>query len=245
MHSDSTMQVSASCAARVEAPQRTRMRWQPALGLGMGIVPGASGRSGSNSGEMRTRREGVGMGTRKRNAPGGRPRAFACLGDRVDRSPRRKISRGGGRNRISSASRKRPHRGRCAKVQCGGWNAGRRSSGKSGGISWRSCSACCDRRAHYTRHFRIANIFFTFLRQCSERSSEPYRQSAGNGSHAHRRAQKKAGRPESPCSAPRIGGGVSWVCICICKSRKRIGLTAAAPCRSRGSHRCSDTRSRS
>lgn len=34
------MAISASCAARVEAPQRTRMRWQPALDLGMGIGAG-------------------------------------------------------------------------------------------------------------------------------------------------------------------------------------------------------------
>ena len=200
------MEVSASYAARVEAPQRTRMRWQPALGLGMGIVSGASGRSGSNSGEMRTHGEGVGMRTRKRNAPGEHPRAFACLGDRIDRSPRRKISRGGGRNRISSAARSRPHRGGCAKVRCDGWDAERRSSGKSGGMACWSCSACCDRRAHYTRHFRIANIFFTVLRQCSEGTSKPYRQSADNGSHADRCARKKAGRPESPCGAPLIGG---------------------------------------
>lgn len=40
MQPDSAMAISASCAARVEAPQRTRMRWQPALGLGMGIGAG-------------------------------------------------------------------------------------------------------------------------------------------------------------------------------------------------------------
>ena len=37
---DTSMAMSASCAARVEAPQRTRMRWQPALGLGMGMGAG-------------------------------------------------------------------------------------------------------------------------------------------------------------------------------------------------------------
>ena len=131
---------SASCATRVEAPQRTRMRWQQALGLGGDRIPGASGRSGMQGGCHPCRNACMVANARggwpKQNAPGGHPRAFAFLGDRRDRSPVRLISRLYGRRDCRRIAARNPctayaglHRGKCATIRSG-LACGRR-------VSWR------------------------------------------------------------------------------------------------------------
>ena len=110
-------------------------------------------------------------GREKEKPPDGYPRAFACLGDRGDRSPERDqpwcVS-------LSRRIRRLPQSFDSAHASASRWKRDVSNglavweAGFIGGLGWNSwCSGsvetkrCCDGRARYTRIFSIAKIFFT------------------------------------------------------------------------------------
>ena len=109
-------------------------------------------------------------GRAKEKPPDGYPRAFACLGDRGDRSPERDQS---WCMPLSRRMHALPQSFDSARASASRWNRDVSNglavwkAGFIGGLGWNSwCSGsdgtkrCCDGRARYTRIFSIANIFF-------------------------------------------------------------------------------------
>lgn len=113
-------------------------------------------------------------GREKEKPPDGYPRAFACLGDRGDRSPEEDqpwcVP-------LSRRRRRLPQSFDSAHASASRWKRdvsnglAVRKAGFIGGLgcnAWCSRSAetkrCCDGRARYTRIFSIANIFFASRR---------------------------------------------------------------------------------
>lgn len=144
----------------------------------------------------------------KEKPPDGNPRAFAFLGDRGDRSPVKRISRGVCRCRAAggvccrtyrsrSSAHMHPHRDGSARVRAG-WRRGRRVSSEYSGKQrdWRQHG--CDGGESYTRLLPIANIFFTFFRAADERQVRTCGRSCASLA-ACGVFKIKTGRPESPC----------------------------------------------
>lgn len=111
---------------------------------------------------------------KKKKPPDGYPRAFACLGDRGDRSPEEDQS---WCVPLLRRRRRLPQSFDSAHASASRWKRdvsnglAVRKAGFIGGLGWNAwCSGsvetkrCCDGRARYTRIFSIANIFFTSRR---------------------------------------------------------------------------------
>lgn len=203
MQPDSTMAVSASCAARVEAPQRTRMRWQPALGLGMGI--GAGCFRAKRIEEWRN--ANAQMGCWNENPQTKRPRR-SSEGVRVPRRSDRPISA----KEDQSWRRSKPDFACC--VQPIASRRMREGSGRR--WRWRAAFIGKIRRNLVTvvqrvlRSARTLHPAFSdckhFFHNSAAACRSHFENKRGTGRPHTDDAQKKTGRPESPCRAPRIGG---------------------------------------
>lgn len=207
------MAISASCAARVEAPQRTRMRWQPALGLGMGI--GAGCFRAKRIEEWRN--ANAQMGCWNENPQTKRPRR-SSEGVRVPRRSDRPISakedQPWWRSKPDFACCVQPIASR--RMREGSERRWRWRAAFIGKIRWNLVTVV-------QRVLRSARTLHPAFSDCKHFFHNPAAQAAKDcrrhfetcaARAGHTQAtRKKTGRPESPCRAPRIWGGVSRIRI--------------------------------
>ena len=162
-------------------------------------------------------------GREKEKPPDGYPRAFACLGDRGDRSPERDqpwcVS-------LSRRIRRLPQSFDSAQASASRWKRDVSNglavweAGFIGGLGWNSwCSGsvetkrCCDGRARYTRIFSIANIFFTSRRAARRMDRHNAVVRRANDACTNDARTNENGRPKPPANRIAVEYPIGYLTV--------------------------------